>query len=364
MTSRASQVTSPPANPFRLWTPPDESEGRSPADPGDIGSMTLRDIYSRFRVPILRGDRASKATLSDYDVALKRWEENTSSEDSSGNPTASQIGQEIVDQFRAVMADHVEAGDFSGATVNKYFRYLRTLLNHLGPRSRKNPRAVRFWTEVPFLEPVAETEPDPVEIPDSDLDALYRFSSVATWPPPKRTGVPAPIWWQASQVVLVNCAMRRDDWLYLKPDSIDWRQGYLTFVARKTKKMHCLAMHSVVIDHLQMLRQGGEYLFCPTQSHVQLYRQWHEIQAAAKIKGPDGRPYGFHSLRQTAASRFHAEFPGTAELLLGHALPKGKQVTAKHYLGRRLLQPLWKAQLEIAQPPSYRIDPPADRLSS
>lgn len=348
-TLSAPPTSAPVASTFRIWKPPENDTDQL------IGSMTLRQVFQRHRRSGLVADNRSKDTIADYDRAVNRWEEFTTTDESAGNYVVDLIEQPVLDQFRSAVADAVAAGDYSAATANKWFRYLRTLLGHLGPRTKKNRRALRYWMDIPFLDPLPELPPDPVHLSDDQLNAIYEHTKVATWPPPKRTGVSAPTWWKVSLVTLFNCAMRRDDWLWLPSTAIDWTEGTMTYVAKKTKKVHCLVMNDVLRAHLMMIFQARPFIFSPTQAHMQLYRQWHEIQQAAKVTAPDGRPCGFHALRQTAADRFHESFTGTAELLLGHALPSNMRVTAKHYLGKKLLTPLWHAMRNIHQPDAFTV---------
>ena len=324
---------------LRVWTPDDQQHG----DSRDLlGRLTLRQAYEQHVLPYLTTDKKSPGTLEAYTNALGHWERLMPT-----NPTLEEIDDQLLELFRS-------KADQAPTTCNKWFRHIRAILSRMGPRThdRRTRRNQRYFFEVPFLDDLQEADPDPIELPDSAIDAMYRECHVATWPPEKRTGVTPAKWWQTSLVYMINYGPRRDDWLWLPWSKLKLADKEFSYVAKKTGKTHHLVANTALLAHLHDWPRLTEHVFSPTQSHRQLYREFHRIQAAAGVTRPDGLPVGFHDLRQTAAARYHGFALGTAEMLLGHSL-RGQAVTKTHYLGKQYLKPLWQAIRTIPQPASF-----------
>lgn len=332
------------ALPFRIWSPPDD-RNNSYDDFDTTGLLSLRQAFNQFVLPTLVADKTPRSTIDQYNNALGHWERLM-----EGNPTLREIDDDLMDVFRG-------KADAAASTCNKWFRHLRAILNRMGPRlnhNRRSRRNRRYFDEVPYLEDLPEAEPNPIEMPDRQIDALYNACDVATWPPKKRTGCDSSTWWRFSLVFIVNYGPRRDDWRWLSRSTFNFERKEFSYRAKKTGKVHHLVMNDAFLSHLALLPATSDLVFSPTKANKQLYREWHKIQAAAGVRRDDGQPYGFHDLRQTAASRYNDHAPGTAEMLLGHSLPREAQVTAKFYTGKQRLKPLWRAIETIPQPASFR----------
>lgn len=332
----------------KIWTPPEDrpTTARELDDPNSLAYMRLREVFESLLRPILETDGIEKSTLDVYRNALSHWERLTN------DPPIIEITTDELLEFRkAAKLGH------KPQTCNKWFRHLRAILNHLGPRSRHDKRsryARNFYQEVPWLDDLEETDPEPVEITEDQINAIYEHCHVARWPLKARTNCEPTDWWRAVVVLGINYGPRRDDWYRLPSAAVSFHKGTFTYVAKKTGKRHELVLNDVVTWHLQRLGfQDRASLLTPTQSHRQLYREWHRIQNAAGVSGQDSLPFDFHALRHTCAARYHEHFPGTAEILLGHALPRNAQVTAISYLGKQLLKPVWNAIRNIPQPSAF-----------
>lgn len=352
---------------LKLYEAPDETDLQSPDDgpPEDLdwmGSMSLRNIFDVFYLEELK-PKAQKgvkeSTLKQYEDALGHWERLT------GDPCVREISGETLRCF----AEAAQGPAHRASTCNKWIRHIKAILNYLGPRTHRDSRsrrALMYYCEVPWICELEEPEPDPVELDDSQIDAIYAACVNARWPlrirPPRKdkpaidTHVDPVDWWRCVLVLGINYGLRRDDWYHLPTSAVSFSKGTFIYTAEKTGKRQELVLNDAVSWHLKKMNFADrQSIFLPTQSHRQLYREWARIQEAAGIVDRNGQPViqDFHALRSTCAARYHENFPGTAELLLGHALPRNVRVTGKHYLGKQLLKPVWNAIRKIKQPDSF-----------
>jgi hypothetical protein len=330
----------------RIWTPGKQLQRGNEID--GAGGLTVREAYQQFVKPGLISEKASAGTLEAYENALDHWERVM-----LRDPVLEDLDDGVMDEFR----DAAEADpEFEATTCNKWFRHIRAILNRMGPRmlDKRTRRNKRFFAEVPYLEDLPEDEPDPVELTELQINAMYEAAGVAKWPLKERTGVDAAHWWRTSLVFLVNYGTRRHDWLWLARSGFNGK-GEFGFRAKKTNKQHDFVLNDAFASHLELFPTDREYVFTPTKTHKQLYREFGLIQKAAGVSRPDGHLFGFQDLRQTCAARYHDFAPGTAEIVLGHALPDPKAaVTKKYYLGKQWLKPMWRAVKTIPQPAAFR----------
>lgn len=344
---------------LKLYSPT-HHESHYSDDNDQYANLTIRQAFTLYVLPTLVADKVPQSTIDEYHNSIGHWE-RIMKED----PPLCELNDDVVDYFR----QQCPSAGYSGATCNKWFRHLRAILNRMGPRlthSKRSRRNRKYFAEVPFLEDLPEEHPDPIEMPERHIDCLYHAFDAATWPPKRKTGCEPRDWWRCSLVWLINYGPRRDDWRYLSRSNFDYVKNEFWFRAKKTKKFHYLVFNDAVLAHLALLPRDAELVFSPTRTNKQLYEHWHKLQQKAGIRRQDGKPYDFQDLRQTAASRYNDHMPGTAEMLLGHALPRETQVTAKSYLGKQRLKPLWKAIQSIKQPKSFQpvIDEWTARMAS
>ncbi len=370
MTLKVNSAHSVPAPlSLRLWQPDEQASddcqylprpAHRQEDLSVMGQLTLRESFTTHMLPQLRTDKKAESTIDCYLNAIGHWERiNLLSPAVGKNPQLYEIDDPLCDGFRCQAAKENPA-----TTCNKWFRHIRAILNLMGPRMVHNKQSRRnkcYFIEVPFLEDLEEEEPNPVEMPDDHVNSLYAECPTATWPVKSRTNCLAGDWWQCSLVMLITYGMRREDWLWLLRSGVNFGRQSLFFRAKKTKKNHNLVTNSYVTAHLLKLNSQTELFFNPTKAHKQLYETWHKLQDKAGIARPDGEHYTFKDLRQTCAARYHGQFPGTAEILLGHAMPRSAAVTAKNYLGEQLLKPVHNAIRKI-EPPSSFLGPAEKRL--
>lgn len=356
----------------RLWQPDEESDdcqylprpARRQEDLSVMGQLTVREAFMTHMLPQLTTDKKAKATIDCYLNAIGHWERIMSSLGTADrsipkNPQMYQIDDELCESFRAFASEGNPA-----TTCNKWFRHLRAILNMMGPRLAHNKRSRRnkcYFIEVPWLEDLEEDPPNPVHMSDEHSNAIYEIADRAAWPFQARTGATPADWWRCSLVLLQVYGMRREDWLWLRRTAINYSKGLFHFRAKKTKKDHHLVLNDVVTAHLSRINSPSEFVFSPTKAHKQLYGQWHKLQTLAGVSRPDGLPYTFHDLRHTCAARYHEQFSGTAELLLGHALPRASKVTAESYIGQALLKPVHNAIRKIELPGAFYSLTPKSR---
>lgn len=313
-----------------------------------LASMTLRQVFETSLRELLETDGRAKATIQGYRKGLNHWERLTD------NPPIGKISTERLQQFRKAAKSET---NFTPASCNSWFRSLRAILNHLGPRnnsSRRSRSALSFYSEVPWLDDLPTQTLDPSHLDEDQINRIYEHCRVAEWPPKSRTGCEPCDWWRCAIVIMVNYGPRRNDWYHLRSQAISFEKGICTFTAQKTGKKHVLVLNDTVTWHLKKLGVNErEFVFTPSQTKIQLYREWHRIQSDAGVSAANGLPFEFQEVRATAAARYHEHFPGTAELLLGHGLKRENKVTYEHYLGNAKLKPLWHAIRHIPQPSSF-----------
>lgn len=300
---------------------------------------TLREAFYLHVEPALVGK--SPATLNEYLKALDHWEAFTT------NPPIGEIDDLVCERFRK---DAFDDDEFSPATVNKWMRHLTAILNRLGPKSPRNKKGKSILTEIPFFESLPEQEPDPVCLTVQEINAFYNHCRVADWPNPRRSGCQASDFWRAAVVMLITYGPRRSDLFRIKWKQVDFDRETIGFRAKKTGKWHQFPMTPVVKAHLQEIHSDREFVLPVTSSNHYLYRTFQEIQHAAKIKRGDGEPYGFQNFRQTCAARADEHIPGTAAVILGHAI---SSVTRDNYLGQQALLAACRCIKTIAQPSAF-----------
>jgi len=302
---------------------------------------TLRQAFEIHFAPSLVGK--TPATKYEYLRALEKWEELTV------NPQIGEIDDLICECFRrAAMEDSIE--DYSAATVNKWQRHLAAIINRLGPKGPRNRRGKSIIVDVPYFEPLPETEPDPVNIPTSELDKMYLACRTAEWPISSKSGCFAPDLWRAVLVLAITYGPRRSDLFNLKWKQINFDANTISWRAKKTGKYHLFPLTPIVRAHLEEIHSDREFVLSISSSNHYLYRAFHEIQNFAKVRHPSGDYYGFHHLRQTCAARSDIHCPGTAAVILGHAI---RTVTQRNYLGDASMQAAWNCIKSCPPPPSF-----------
>lgn len=188
----AVSLTSNQSFAIRLWSPENSNDATN-----QTGQLTLRQAYEHYYRPGLVQADAAANTFKEYERALAHWERLM-----PGNPTLSQLDDSVMLQFRS-------AADMATRTCNKWFRHLRAVLNKMGPRLASDKRSrsnLRYFAEVPLLEDLEMKRQElakvrPLQVRAVTINALYKHSEVAKWPPRARTGVDPATWWRAVLVL-------------------------------------------------------------------------------------------------------------------------------------------------------------------
>ena len=170
--------------------------------------MTLRGVFDRFYEEM--HPKASKNMMSDYRTALTHWERYTA------DPTMGQLASEKPQDkrmFRIMLQRyHSDLQDFGIArvtTANKYLRSILALLNMAGPNQKGNPNGLDILGWVPAIRQADEPEPEPRQLDDDSINAIYEACDTANWP--VIHGVETCDWWRGLLVFLTFVGYRRGD---------------------------------------------------------------------------------------------------------------------------------------------------------
>jgi integrase len=303
---------------LRVYDPDLVTTATPPVDPSH--QITLRQAYEAYFRRSIKSQK--KRTLEAYTNALDHWERLTA------NPVLPLITDDVLEDFREAWA---RSATHAAATFNKVRRHLFAILNRCGPRCGRNRRGRGLIREVAYCEELTFEGQPPRIVSHKRLSAIYAACDVATWPRRKRTGCAPADWWRALLVLLFNLGPRTQDAGRLQWEHVSLDQRHLQFVARKTRKLQFMPLNDVLVWHLRKLQGGPSPLvFVGMKTNRQLYETWKKIQREAGIAlGKAFAPYDFRDLRHTCATVYDEQFPGVAELILGHAL---RGVTRRHYI--------------------------------
>jgi integrase len=202
----------------------------------------------------------------------------------------------------------------SPASVNHDLRHIKAAL-----------RVAKEWGYLPEV-PKVRMEKAPKKLPTyvtgDHFAAIYAACDTARMP----EGMPYPAadWWRGLIVTGYMTGWRISDMLGLRRDDLDLDAG--TAITRwddnKGKRDERVKLHPVVVGHLKRLPGFTPTVFPWNHNRRTLDTQFHRIQRAAKVVGPDGsykvgihlpcperhehtpacHVYGFHDLRRAFAT--------------------------------------------------------------
>lgn len=199
----------------------------------------------------------------------------------------------------------------SPATVNKELRALRAMA--------KRAFRWKYITEVPEIEFLKEHQKLATYIPPEHFTALYQACDHAKRP---AGGTIRPgEWWRALLIVAYMTGWRIGQILALEWSQVDLDEGTILSLAKdnKGKRDQLLAVHPMVLDHLQAIRGFHVSVFPLEVDRRAIYTEFKRIQATAGVKPPGKRLYGFHDFRRAFATMNADRMTGDAlQALMQH----------------------------------------------
>lgn len=256
-------------------------------------------------------------------------------------------------------------------TFNAVRASLEAVLATLGPKSDGHPFALGLLPYVPRARPAHEEEPEVKIASEDELEAIYLACNVASWPDPRKTGVPAAAIWRALEVYLYNNANRRQDFEKLRKDQVNLDHGTVSFTSKKTKKTRTQPLHPVVIEHFRAIWDSrSELVFALPRNRKSMYATWRKIQrnAGIKVQRPKSSErhdvYGFHELRKTSLGEYFQINERASQMLGAHS---SMQTQLRHYIAATKKEGvLRQASDALPQPSAFRVhqdhepEPPVD----
>lgn len=346
---------------LRLFSGDDGDSQRSDlAQPMPAAPSTGLSISSAFSQYHEAKD-SSPRTVEEYDTTLNRLDQWAIACSRSLTPIAvsSLDRQTIKDFLDWVYAQAVTAGQGNpGRTVNKRREHLRAVLNWLhreeltGPAPRfPDEREQRDATGLFFLD-------------DAELDSLYWATYQMPRPHAWTRELTVGAYWRAGLAIWLTYGVDTQTlfaydqaalpirWkdIYWEPISPDRRikdvseWGWLFYRRKKTDKPFMRPMSRCVSMHLRAIAPkepdpeqpvldgaGGSRPCKRFQELVQLAG----IQPKVTLEDRKGMKWNLKDLRKTCATRYEKHMPGTASVILGHAIGARDgtraAVTFKHY---------------------------------
>jgi integrase len=194
-------------------------------------------------------------------------------------------------------------GVVSACTINKELRALRAAAN-----VAKDWKQLR---EAPKFNWVDESENEPTFISSDDFEAMYAACDAATRP--VLPNIETADWWRSILLFAYLTGWRVGEILRLQRTDLDLAEGIAITRAKdnKGKKTVKVPLHSLIVDHLEQIKDFGPSVFPWPHEDTAIYDQLHAIQDKAGITkqctkdhtcSDACRYYGFHDLRRGFAT--------------------------------------------------------------
>jgi integrase len=219
------------------------------------------------------------------------------------------------------------------ATVNKGLRHLKAALN-----------VAREWgylVNLPRFRMEKEPGRLPTYVPPEHFAKLYAGCEKARFPDDQ--AYPAADWWRALLVTGYMTGWRIGQMLALARADVDLQAGTALSRAKdnKGKRDQAIALHPLVVEHLEKLPGFGPLVFPWNRRRATLFNQFAAIQEAAEVKPLGKARYGFHDLRRAFATMNADKLTADAlQVLMQH---KDYQTTQKYINLARQLRPAAQA---------------------
>ena len=172
-------------------------------------------------------------------------------------------------------------------TANKHIRNINAIFGKLGPAGPHNRDALGILPRAPWIKPLKAPQPDPREIPDEVIDAIYRATPAAR--KPDLPGILPEHWWKGLLVMALAEGFRRGALLTIPWSAIDWRKATIRLPAAsdKMKRHRAKPLNPTVAQHLLRIRSNRTLIFPWPHGERTLYNEWHRIQTDAGLRSPD-----------------------------------------------------------------------------
>lgn len=314
--------------------------------------LTLRSAFDRYH----RSASHSARTIEDYYKAIDHWERLT------GDPDLHEVDNLALWNFSQALMTSIPPGrnkPLSKTSVAKYLREVQAIFSTIGPVRHGKPDAFGILDRVPVCRKPPIDETPVITIEADEVDRIYEACRIATWP--KKVSADGkwiqfvPVdWWRCLLVYLYNVGSRRNEFLGLRRDQIDFDRRMMTIDPEKHGDSNWKPLHANVIDHMRTIWLPNRTLLFACPRTRTLYKQWHRIQEAAGIHVPrpidsDRKPYySFHEVRKTAGTNWAEHSPSAAQHMLGH---RSLNTTVRHYINRGKLAQ--RIEEKISQPSSF-----------
>jgi hypothetical protein len=218
----------------------------------------------------------------------------------------------------------------SAATIAKHCRHINTIFATLGPRRERHRNCLGLLSldQVPWIEPPRVPEPDPEEIPDGVLTAIYDACEAAQFPI-LLDGITSQAWWEALLVMALTLDFRRGGLLGLEWGRVNFanRTIGLSAAADKVKRSRLKPLNERIVKHLVKIRGPWAKVFPWPHSPRTLDRQWHAIQDAAGLSR--GEHIKLHQLKSAGMTRVsQTASPWVTAALGDHSTLR----TGRHYV--------------------------------
>jgi len=281
-------------------------------------SLDLRTHFETVHAPIFLID-ADPKTIRSYRETIAHWTKII------GQPPISSIRVEHLAKFKHDLFEgtprqniqrslfpeidlSLSARALAAPTVNKHLRNVMAMLNKAGPPGPRNRDALGIIGAVPWVRPLREPKRLPHCITTDDLAALYK--------------VCPSIWWQTLITTAYTTAFRREALFSLEWQHLDLIDAIVHLPADNDKcnVERIKPLHPITVKHLKKLRQNtvdSQFVFPWPHTLKTFYKQWHELQDAARIADH----FTLHDLKRTAGTRLAetSNNPWIVQQMLDHA---------------------------------------------
>jgi integrase len=184
----------------------------------------------------------------------------------------------------------------SSATINKELRHLRAVL--------RKAKRVGYLKEAPEFDFLKESKKLPTYTTPEHFAKMYAACEAAAREP---KGLPYPpgAWWRGILITAFMTGWRISSILALRREDVDLVAGIAKSQATDNKgnRDQLIALHPLVIEHMQAIASFEPVVFPWYLSKQLLYAEFERIQIEAEVK-PSGKKkrYGFHDLRRAFAT--------------------------------------------------------------
>jgi integrase len=239
----------------------------------------------------------------------------------TGDPPLAMITDDEVCKFREFQTRVTSSAN----SVRTSLKTIQAVLDHAGPRGRRNRDAANILATSPYARPPKEIFHVARIWSLDEISDVYR--ATVAMEVPIAFGFKPPAWWKSLLVMAYCTALRRRALLSICMSDINWKERSLLVRPEyvKTGRGMILPLPDVAIEHLRSIRTDRQRIFSWPHNIGHFHTCFRRLTAAAGITS-QGK-VGLHTLRRSVATVLFERDPAAAQLLLGHS-----NVTIKHYV--------------------------------